>query len=60
MLSWALVAGVVGGILAFALHSNEASVGPVNMNIVGGVLLALAVALAIGATFAMVGPLNRS
>ncbi|MGN6217795.1 MAG: hypothetical protein ACTHN7_12725 [Solirubrobacterales bacterium] len=59
LLGWALVAGVIGGILAFALYSNEASVGPVNMNAVGGVLLALAVALAIGAAISLVGPLNR-
>jgi hypothetical protein len=59
LLDWALVAGVVGGILAFALYSNEASVGPVDMNAVGGVLLALSVALAVGAAISTVGPLNR-
>ena len=59
LLGGALAAGVVGGIFAFALYSNEASVGPVNMNAVGGVLLALSVALAIGAAISVVGPLNR-
>ncbi len=59
LLGLALFAGLVGGILAFAIYTNEASAGPFDLNVLGGVLLALAVVLAAGVTIVAVGPLGN-
>ncbi len=56
LLGVAVVAGVFGGILAFALENEDASAAGLNLQAFGLVLLALTLVLAAGAAISTVGP----